>query len=66
LYVSEDRQEFIASAIGTWSFSAHDFTDDELVFAALLMVKHALQMEELQQWRMPDGKVPAVSLGLWC
>ncbi|KAF2659268.1 HD-domain/PDEase-like protein [Lophiostoma macrostomum CBS 122681] len=57
LYVSEDRQEFVASAIGTWSFSAHDFTDDELVFAALLMLKHALQMEELEQWRMPDDEL---------
>lgn len=55
LYVSEDRREAVAAAIGTWSFSAHEFTDDELLLGALLMLKHALQMPELEQWRMSDG-----------
>lgn len=48
--------EVIAAAIGSWSFSAHDFTDDELLYGALLMLKHALQMPELDKWRMSDGK----------
>ncbi|KAF2709447.1 HD-domain/PDEase-like protein [Pleomassaria siparia CBS 279.74] len=43
-----------ANAIGTWSFSAHDFTDDELVYCCLLMLKHALKMPELEQWNMTD------------
>ena len=56
LYVEEDRQEVIADAVGKWSFSAHDFSDDELVFAALLMLKHALRIPELQKLGMPDGE----------
>ncbi|KAH7126763.1 hypothetical protein B0J11DRAFT_432433 [Dendryphion nanum] len=52
IYVSPDRQQFVADAIGSWSFSAHDFTDDELLYASLLMLKHALQMPELAQWAM--------------
>jgi hypothetical protein len=56
LYVAEDRREVVATAIGRWSFSAHDFTDDELLYGALLMLKHALQMPELAQWVMSDGK----------
>jgi hypothetical protein len=41
--------------IGTWAFSAHDYTDDELLYGALSMLKHALQMPELEKWRIPDG-----------
>jgi 3',5'-cyclic-nucleotide phosphodiesterase len=52
--VSEERQEAIAAAIGTWSFSAHEFTDDELLYGGLLMLKHALQMPGLEQWIMDD------------
>lgn len=56
IYVAEDRREVIAKAIGTWAFSAHDFTDDELLYGALLILKHALAMPELEHWGMPDGK----------
>ena len=44
LHVDPARQEAVAAAIGSWSFSAHQFTDDELVYGALLMLKHALQI----------------------
>jgi CheY-like chemotaxis protein len=54
--VDQDRRAFVAQAIGTWSFSAHDFTDDELVYCCLLMLKHALRMPELERWNMADGK----------
>lgn len=57
LYVSPDRQEAVANAIGTWSFSAHDFGDDELLYASLLMLKHALKMPELEQWGMTDDEL---------
>lgn len=56
LQVDSDREDVIAAAIGSWSFSAHDFTDDELLYGALLMLKHALQMPELERWRMSDGR----------
>ncbi|KAF2275888.1 HD-domain/PDEase-like protein [Westerdykella ornata] len=57
LYVDEDRRPVIAAAIGSWAFSAHDFTDDELLYGALLMVKHALEMPEVEEWRMTDDEL---------
>ena len=56
LYVAPERKEVVAKMIGLWSFSAHDFTDDELLYAALLILKHALRMPELEQWSMTDGE----------
>lgn len=47
-----DRRERIAAAVGSWQFSAHEFTDDELLHAALLMLQHALAMPELEKWRI--------------
>ncbi|ORY08716.1 hypothetical protein BCR34DRAFT_389625 [Clohesyomyces aquaticus] len=57
LQVAEERRPVVAAAIGSWSFSAHDFTDDELLYASLLMLKHALQMPELEQWVMPEDEL---------
>ena len=55
--IALDRREKIASAVGSWNFSAHDFTDDELLHAALLMLQHALAMPELEKWRISTGKI---------
>lgn len=52
ILVGLDRREKIAAAVGSWHFSAHDFTDDELLHAALLMLQHALAMPELEKWRI--------------
>ena len=54
--VALDRREKIATSVGSWSFSAHEFTDDELLHAALLMLQHALSMPELERWRISTGK----------
>lgn len=54
--VSAERQEQIAAAVGRWHFCAHSFTDDELLVAAMLMFKHALEMTELERWRISSGK----------
>jgi 3',5'-cyclic-nucleotide phosphodiesterase len=54
--IALNRREKIASAVGSWDFSAHDFTDDELLHAALLMLQHALAMPELEKWRISTGK----------
>jgi hypothetical protein len=59
-YVAPERKEVVAKMIGLWSFSAHDFTDDELLYSALLMLKHALRMPELEPWGMTDGEYSAV------
>lgn len=46
----------VEAAVGTWAFSAHDFTDDELLYGAFVMLKHALQMPELEKWAITEGK----------
>ncbi|KAF2741374.1 HD-domain/PDEase-like protein [Polyplosphaeria fusca] len=55
--VAPSRREAVAAAVGTWSFSAHDYTDDELLYGALVMVKHALTMPELEQWNMTEDEL---------
>ncbi|KAI4260409.1 MAG: hypothetical protein LQ352_000271 [Teloschistes flavicans] len=42
----------LARAINSWNFSAHDFSEDQLVHAAFLMLQHALNMPELERWRL--------------
>jgi hypothetical protein len=54
--VSSQRQSEIAVAVGGWHFSAHAFSDDELVVAAMIMFRHALTMPELEKWRIPAGE----------
>lgn len=56
LSVSSERQAVIADAIGHWHFSAHDFTDDELLIAGMLMFRHTLAMPELEHWRISTGE----------
>jgi hypothetical protein len=55
LSISAEKQAEVKSAVSQWHFCAHDFTDDELVVAALVMFKHALAMPELEPWRIPTG-----------
>jgi 3',5'-cyclic-nucleotide phosphodiesterase len=53
--LSYERKAAVEEAIGSWAFSAHDYTDDELLYGALVMLQHALQMPELDKWRIPEG-----------
>lgn len=53
--VEQQRRQMIAEAVGAWHFSAHDFTDDELLHAASIMLQHALTMPELEHWRLSTG-----------
>ncbi|KAE9976523.1 hypothetical protein BLS_002044 [Venturia inaequalis] len=55
IVIAEGRHEVIAEAIGTWAFSAHAFSDDELLHASLLMLEHALLMPEVEKWRIPTA-----------
>ena len=65
--ISSERSEVVADCIGSWSFSAHEFTDTELLHAALLMLQHALNMPEVEKWRMstrtyrPTGHLTSLS-----
>ncbi|TQS35632.1 hypothetical protein Golomagni_03943 [Golovinomyces magnicellulatus] len=47
-----NRRETISAALDSWDFSAHDFTDDELLYAALQMLQHILRMPELELWHL--------------
>jgi hypothetical protein len=51
-----ERRRVVEEKVATWAFSAHDFTDDELLYAALVMLEHALKTPELSQWHMTEGK----------
>jgi len=55
--IESDRLATISKAVGGWSFSAHEFSDDELLQGALIILEHALQMPELKHWRMSKGIV---------
>ncbi|KAL2218731.1 putative high affinity cAMP phosphodiesterase [Thermoascus aurantiacus ATCC 26904] len=57
LYILEERRSLVEREIGNWCFSAHDFSDDELVYGACLMLAHALSMPELQPWRLSPGEL---------
>ena len=54
--VSAESRTRVAEAIGSWHFSAHDFTDDELILVASLIFRHALAMPDLEKWRIPTGE----------
>jgi len=61
--IEPERQAVVRKAVGSWSFSAHDFSDDELVHACLVMLEHALKMPELAKWRMPTDELTRFLLG---
>lgn len=44
-------------AIGSWNYSGHDYSEDELVHAAQFMIQHALEAPELERWRLSAGEI---------
>ncbi|KAJ5601089.1 3'5'-cyclic nucleotide phosphodiesterase [Penicillium lagena] len=55
LNIDPSRKSIIKERVGSWKFSAHDFSEDELVFGACEMLQHALTMPGLEQWWLsPD------------
>ncbi|RPB04788.1 HD-domain/PDEase-like protein [Choiromyces venosus 120613-1] len=55
--VSPGSIEKIKNAIGSWDFSAHDFSDEELVHCAKLMLEHALEMPEVEAYRISSDRI---------
>ncbi|KAL8999717.1 MAG: hypothetical protein Q9169_001534 [Polycauliona sp. 2 TL-2023] len=47
-----DDDSRLAEAFTSWDFSAHELSEDQLVHVAFLMLQHALNMPELERWRM--------------
>ncbi|KAL4881348.1 hypothetical protein BJY04DRAFT_63851 [Aspergillus karnatakaensis] len=56
-HVDEDREEYVRQRLGQWDFTAHEFSDDELVFAAYEILQHAFSIPELEQWRLTPGEL---------
>ncbi|KAJ5086073.1 hypothetical protein N7532_010844 [Penicillium argentinense] len=57
LNVNPDRQAFVKEQVGSWKFSAHEFSDDELVFSACQMIQHAFSLPGLEHWRLTSGEL---------
>ena len=54
-HVDSRRKAVIAKAVGQWGFDGHEFSEDELVYAGYYMLNHALQIPELEHWRISQG-----------
>ena len=59
--IPRESHQRIVDAVGQWHFCAHAFSDDELIMAAAYMFNHALDMPELEKWRIPAGESSCVS-----
>lgn len=57
LNVTADRKALIKEQVGIWNFSAHDFSEDELVFGACQMITHAFSLPGLEHWRLTPGEL---------
>ncbi|GLI78506.1 3',5'-cyclic-nucleotide phosphodiesterase [Penicillium ochrochloron] len=57
LNVTADRKALIKEQVGMWNFSAHDFSEDELVFGACQMITHAFSLPGLEHWRLTPGEL---------
>jgi len=57
LNVDSKRHDFIKEQVGSWKFSAHEFSEDELVFGACQMLQHAFTMPGLEQWHLTSGEL---------
>ncbi|KAL4779297.1 hypothetical protein BJX76DRAFT_94015 [Aspergillus varians] len=55
--VTEEREAYVKERLGQWNFTAHEFSDDELVFAAYSMLQHAFTIPELDEWRLTPGEL---------
>ncbi|EPS38709.1 hypothetical protein H072_7532 [Dactylellina haptotyla CBS 200.50] len=55
--VSPHRHELVRQSVCRWDFSAHEFTDDELLLCAFEMFNHAFTMPEVEEWRISPGQL---------
>ncbi|KAG0643908.1 hypothetical protein HOY80DRAFT_997331 [Tuber brumale] len=63
--ISSGNIEKIKLAIGSWNFSAHDFSDEELVHCAKLMLEHALEMPEVEAYRISSDRIVDFLTACW-
>ena len=51
------RECHLKRALGSWAYSGHEYDEDELVHAAGFMLQHALELPQLEKWRLPPAKL---------
>ncbi|RPB27742.1 HD-domain/PDEase-like protein [Terfezia boudieri ATCC MYA-4762] len=57
IQVTQARKDVVSRLVGKWHFSAHEFTDVELLQAAHTMFEHAFTMPEVQGYRIPSDRL---------
>lgn len=57
LDVKPEREAYIKEQVGRWGFSAHEFSEDELVFGASTMLQHAFTLPGLEHWHLTRGEL---------
>lgn len=57
LDIKPGREAFIKEQVAQWNFSAHEFSEDELVYAACQMLQHAFNLPGLEQWYLTAGEL---------
>ncbi|RMD44751.1 hypothetical protein DV735_g290, partial [Chaetothyriales sp. CBS 134920] len=57
IHVEAERKAAIAEAIGQWGFDGHQFNEDELVYAAVYILKHAVSLPECEPWRQDEDEL---------
>ncbi|KAJ5630054.1 hypothetical protein N7528_003711 [Penicillium herquei] len=57
LEISPEREAFIKEQVGSWKFSAHEFSEDELVFGACQILQHAFTLPGLEHWHLTPGEL---------
>ncbi|EEP81816.1 conserved hypothetical protein [Uncinocarpus reesii 1704] len=62
--VAENRKPLVESEVARWNFLSHDFSDDELIHAACIMVEHALSLPELEHWRISTEEIRSFLLSV--
>ncbi|EER29318.1 3'5'-cyclic nucleotide phosphodiesterase family protein [Coccidioides posadasii C735 delta SOWgp] len=62
--VIQERKALVEREVAKWNFLSHEFSDDELVHAACVMVEHALQLPELEQWRLSPEEIRSFLLSV--
>ncbi|ELR03351.1 3',5'-cyclic-nucleotide phosphodiesterase [Pseudogymnoascus destructans] len=55
--VSNARKRAVVKGISEWGFSAHELSEDELLFATVTMLEHSLQIDGMDELRLPRDKL---------
>lgn len=57
IQITQARKSLVTKLVGRWHFSAHEFTDVELLQAAHTMFEHAFTMPEIHEYKIPSDRL---------